>query len=92
MAETIMDPDEIWVGVVSRPDLVDDTVKNLIVDRRYIRVDQETGLVVVLQIGRKFWEAVTAYLPTDKKGRPDLKLLDRRRGGKLLWKRRKRQG
>ncbi len=92
MAETIMDPDEIWVGVVSRPDPVDDTVKNLIVDRRYIRVDQETGLVVVLQIGRKFWEAVTAYLPTDKKGRPDLKLLDRRRGGKLLWKRRKRQG
>jgi hypothetical protein len=92
MAETIMDPDEIWVGVVARPDLVDGSREDLVVDRRYIRVDRETGLLVVLQIGRKFWEAVTAYLPTDKKGRPDMRLLDKRRGGKLLWKRKGRQG
>lgn len=92
IAETIIDPDEIWVGVVARPDPIDKTVEELVVDRRYIRVDQETGLLVVLQIGRRFWEAVTAYAPTDKKGRPDRGLLARRRGGKLLWKRKKRQG
>ncbi|MEP3298560.1 MAG: PBECR2 nuclease fold domain-containing protein [Pseudoruegeria sp.] len=87
MAETLMDPDEIWIGVASKPDPVDRSVEELIIDRRYIRVDPKTGLIVVFEIGRKWWEAITAYPPTDKKGRPDLKLLDRRRGGKLVWKR-----
>lgn len=87
IAETILDPDEIWIGVSSKSDPVDPTVEELFMDRRYVRVDAETGLIVVYQVGRKWWEAITGYHTTDRKGRPDLKLLDRRRGGKLLWKR-----
>ena len=60
-------------------------------DRRYIRVDRETSLILVFQIGRRWWEAITAYDTTDRRGRPDLSFLDRRRGGKLLWKRKERQ-
>ena len=87
IAETLSDPDEIWLGVAAKRDPVDRDYEELVVDRRYIRVDPETGLIVVFEIGRKWWEAVTAYAPTDRKGRPHLGLLDKRRGGKLLWKR-----
>lgn len=87
LAETLLDPDEIWLGVSAKVDPVDSDLEELVVDRRYIRVDPETGLIVVFQVGRKWWEATTAFAPTNKKGQPDLKLLDRRRGGKLLWKR-----
>jgi hypothetical protein len=83
----LLDPDEIWLGVSAKVDPVDSDLEELVVDRRYIRVDSETGLIVVFQVGRKWWEATTAFAPTNKKGQPDLKLLDRRRGGKLLWKR-----
>ena len=62
-------------------------LQELLIDRRYIRADPDKGLMVVLEVGRKWWEAKTAYIPTDRKQRPDLKLLDRRRGGKLIWKR-----
>lgn len=81
LAEALMDPDEIWIGLARKGD-------ELVVDRRYIRVDPESGLLVVFEIGRKFWEAITAYMPTKKSRKPDLGLLDKRRGGKLLWKRR----
>ncbi|WP_321362608.1 PBECR2 nuclease fold domain-containing protein [uncultured Celeribacter sp.] len=87
IAETLLDPDEIWIGVSAKSDPVDPDVEELHLDRRYVRVDAETGLIVVYQVGRKWWEAITGYNTTDRKGRPDLKLLDRRRGGKLLWKR-----
>lgn len=87
IAETIMDPDEIWIGVARKPDPINPDLEELLVDRRYIRVDPDSGLLVVFEIGRKWWEAVTAYAPTDRKGNPDLRLLDLRRGGKLLWKR-----
>ena len=40
-----------------------------------------------LTIGRRWWEAITVYNPTKKNGAPDLNLLDKRRGGKLIWKR-----
>jgi hypothetical protein len=87
MAETLLDPDEIWIGVAAKTDPINPDQTELIVDRRYIRTDKETGLMVVFEIGRKWWEAITAYAPTNKKRDPDLKLLDRRRGGKLVWKR-----
>ncbi|WP_226781847.1 PBECR2 nuclease fold domain-containing protein [Oceaniglobus trochenteri] len=87
MAETLMDPDEIWVGVSRAIDPVDGVSEDQVIDRRYIRVDPVSGIVVVFQIGRRWWEAITAYQPTTKKGEPDLRLLDRRRGGKLRWKR-----
>lgn len=88
MAETLLDPDEIWIGIATKPDPVDPSVQELLIDRRYIRVDPDLGIIVVLEIGRKWWEPITVYDPTKKSGQPDLKLLDRRRGGKLLWKRR----
>lgn len=82
MAETLLDPDEIWMGVARKTGSDD-----LVVDRRYIRVDPKTAIQIVFEIGEKFWEAVTAYNPTKKKGDVDFKALDRRRGGKLLYKR-----
>lgn len=87
MAETLRDPDEIWLGVAVKRDPIDANVEELVIDRRYVRVDKKTGLLVVYEIGRKWWEAITAYPPSDKKGNPHFGLLDRRRGGKLIWKR-----
>lgn len=87
MAEALMDPDEIWLGIAAKPDPVNPDQEELIIDRRYIRADPSTGLVLVMELGRQWWEAVTAYNTTDKRGNPDLDLLDRRRGGKLLWER-----
>ncbi|OJY36352.1 MAG: head morphogenesis protein [Rhodobacterales bacterium 65-51] len=87
MAEALIDPDEIWLGVAAKPDPLDAMVQELLVDRRYIRVDPELGIVVVMEVGRRWWEPITIYDPTKKNGQPDPKLLDRRRSGKLLWKR-----
>lgn len=87
MAEVLMDPDEIWIGVAAKKDPVDPTVTEFILDRRYIRVDPDNGFLAVFEIGRRWWDAITIYNPTDKKGRPDLNLLNRRRGGKLIWRR-----
>ena len=87
LAEALLDPDEIWIGVASKPDPVDRTSSELFVDRRYIRVDPVTGLVVVMQIGRRWWDEITAYPATDAKGRPNFSVLNGRRGGKLIWKR-----
>lgn len=84
MAETLMDPDEIWMGVARKADSGDH-----VVDRRYIRVDPVTAIQIVFEIGDRFWEAVTSYNPTTKKGDADFRALDKRRGGKLLYKRRK---
>tara|TARA_R110002124_G_scaffold91506_1_gene232893 strand:- start:17899 stop:20781 length:2883 start_codon:yes stop_codon:yes gene_type:complete len=86
MAEALMDPDEIWLGLVEMPDPVDPQRRDVYVDRRYVRTDAKTGIMVVLQMGLKFWETITAYNPIRGK-KPDLEGLDRRRGGKLLWKR-----
>lgn len=85
MAETLLDPDEIWMGVARKSESGD-----LVVDRRYIRVDPVTAVQIVFEIGEKLWEAVTSYNPTTKKGDADFKALDRRRGGKLLYKRPKK--
>lgn len=89
LAEALMDPDEIWQGVAVKRDPVNPDLQELLVDRRYIRVDSKTGLVIVFEIGERFWEAITAYNATTKTGKLDLKTLDRRRGGKLLYKRKK---
>ena len=87
MAEALMDPDEIWLGVAAKPDPVSSDLDELLVDRRYIRADTALGIMVVLQVGRRWWEPVTAYLPQNHKGKPNVKGIQGRRGGKLLWKR-----
>jgi len=90
LAEAILDPDEIWLGVARKVDPADPEAEELIVDRRYIRADPKSGLMVVFEIGERFWNAVTAYVTTTKTGKPDLNALDRRRGGKLIYSRRKK--
>lgn len=91
MAETLMDPDEIWIGVARKEDPSDKLTEELVVDRRYIKVDAKTGIQIVFEIGHRFWEAITSYNPTTKKGDADFKALDRRRGGKLVYKRKGRR-
>lgn len=81
MAEALIDPDEIWIGVTEYAS------KELAIDRRYIRLDDRSGILIVMDMGSRWWDPVTSYNPTKKSGRPDLGLLHRRRGGKLLWKR-----
>ena len=87
MAETLMDPDEIWIGVARKVDPADQQSEELLVDRRYIRVDRKTGIQIVFEIGQRFWEAVTSFNRTTKKGDPDFHALDRQRKGKLVYKR-----
>lgn len=87
MAEALMDPDEIWLGVAAKPDPLQEDYEELMFDRRYIRADPNLGIISVLEVGRKWWEPITIYDPSKKNGKPDLGLLNRRRGGKLLWKR-----
>jgi len=87
MAEALLDPDEIWLGVAAKPDPVRPDVPEYLLDRRYIRLDPELGIIAVMEVGRKWWEPVTIYDPSKKNGAPDLRLLDLRRGGKLLWTR-----
>lgn len=85
MAEALMDPDEIWIGVARKAESGD-----LVVDRRYIRVDPKTAMQIVFEIGEKTWEAVTSFDFTDKKGNADFTALDKRRVGKLIYKRQKK--
>lgn len=82
MAETLLDPDEIWMGVARKAESGD-----LVVDRRYIRVDPNTAIQIVFEIGEKWWDAVTSFDFTDKRGRADFSALDKRRVGKLVYKR-----
>lgn len=81
MAETIMDPDEIWIGLIEKKG-----ADMPIFDRRYIRTDGETGIVGVFEVGRKEWNATTIY-PTGRGDKSSLSTLEARRGGKLIWKR-----
>jgi hypothetical protein len=78
------------MGVANKADPIDKTRQELVVDRRYIRADPKSGLMIVFEIGERLWQAVTAYNTTTKKGEPDFAALDRRRGGKLLFKRPKK--
>lgn len=87
MAEVIQDPDEIWIGVTEKKLKAFPGQREFLVERRYIRLASDGPFVGVMEVGRKWWEPVTLYPTTDKKGRFDLGLLDVRRGGKLLWKR-----
>lgn len=85
MAETLLDPDEIWIGVARKAESGD-----LVVDRRYIRVDPKSAIQIVFEIGEKWWDAVTSFDFTDKRGDADFGALDRRRVGKLVYKRPKK--
>ncbi len=86
LAEAIKDPDEIWLGlrevpVSDQPDFVD-----LVLTRRYIRVDPKTSLFSMFEMGRIAWQGVTGYASWNR-AKPDYRHIDKQRVGKLLWKR-----
>lgn len=86
MAETMLDPDEIWIGVSAKRDPIRPDLQEFLIDRRYIRANQDLGFVGVMQVGRKWWEETTFYVP-NRDGKFSLPTLNGRRGGKLIWKR-----
>lgn len=91
LAETIRDPDEIWLGLraVQLPQFGD--YEDILLTRRYVRVDPVTGLFVSFDLGRRWWEPVTGFRPTrdysKTGGKTNWNFIAGQRGGKLLWKR-----
>ncbi len=84
LAEAMMDPDEIWIGVAQRHDKSGDAPDELVVNRRYVRADRKSGLMIAVEMGERFWSAVVA------RGRDQMGELDMRRNGKLVFQRSKR--
>lgn len=90
LAEAIIDPDEIWLGARTR--IMPDGYGELLMTRRYIRVEPGTGLFASFDLGRRFWTGVTGFRPSKDydPARPvktNWSYLDHERIGKLLWKR-----
>lgn len=86
MAETILDPDEIWIGLIEKANPASRSASDIWLDRRYIRAYPDQGFMAAFQIGRKWWEETTVY-PTAGSASEPFKGLDLRRGGKLIWRR-----
>ncbi|MFV0411474.1 MAG: PBECR2 nuclease fold domain-containing protein [Paracoccus sp. (in: a-proteobacteria)] len=86
LAEAMRDPDEIWLGVREVPiEGFPDEVE-LMLTRRYIRVDPETALQAVFEMGRRHWQGVTGY-GSYNRAKPDYSHINKQRVGKLIWKR-----
>ena len=85
-AEAIIDPDEIWLGLRTKELDGFPGYEDWAINRRYIRADRQTGIYAVFDIGRRWWEATTAFAPRNR-SKPDFNYLHRQRSGKLLWKR-----
>ena len=91
MAEAIKDPDEIWIGVAERNihDLQGGG-KELVLDRKYIRVDPKTGLLAIFELFQNGWTGKTAFHPLKKNSvRTDVNQINKRRRGKLIYQRTK---
>lgn len=86
LAEAIMDPDEIWLGAREVPVKGFPGQVEIMLTRRYIRVDPDNALMTLFEIGRRGWQGVTGFAARNRK-RPDFRNLDAQRIGKLLWKR-----
>lgn len=86
LAEVILEPDEIWLGVREVPDDRFPGYVEQMITRRYVRVDPKTALFVLFEIGRRAWGGVTGYASFNR-SKPDFHHIDRQRVGKLLWKR-----
>ena len=91
LAEAMIDPDEIWLGVREVPVDTFPGYTELMVTRRYIRVDPSTALYTMFEVGRRAWGAVTGYASYNR-AKPDFSHINKQRVGKLLWKRKKRPG
>lgn len=86
LAEAIMDPDEIWLGIREVPVDGFEGYVEQILTRRYIRLDPVTALQAVYEVGRKYWGAVTGYASFNR-SKPDYRHIDKQRVGRLLYKR-----
>lgn len=88
LAEAIRDPDEIWIGVVERtiPEDQGGGTERLI-DRRYIRVDPKTGLLVIFELVGNQWIGRTAFAPKGKNTKTDANQIDKRRSGHRIYRR-----
>lgn len=86
IAEAILDPDEIWVGVREVPLDAHPGQFDQALTRRYVRVDPDNGLVVMMEMGRKYWREITGYASLNR-ARPDHRHIDAQRVGRLVWKR-----
>ena len=87
LAEAIMDPDEIWLGVRARRTGLDDPLQHF-TTRRYIRVSPDYGVMMMFELGARHWSWITGFAPEIDGKNPDLEYLDALRVGKLLFKRR----
>lgn len=87
LAEAIMDPDEIWLGVRARRTGLDDPLQHF-TTRRYIRVSPDYGVMMMFELGAQHWSWVTGFAPEIDGKTPDLDYLNALRVGKLLYKRR----
>lgn len=90
-AEAILDPDESDRRGSSDPDR-QHTIRIYHRQALRIRVDPGSGLVVVFEMGRLWWKGSPPTTPRRRARAVDLNLLDKRRGGKLLWKRKMMAG
>ncbi|WP_320200504.1 phage portal protein family protein [Agrobacterium sp. rho-13.3] len=84
LAEAMMDPDEIWIGVARKLDDNGDAGDELFVTRRYVRADRKSGLMLVVEMGERVWNAVIA------RGQDQMTAMDVRRNGKLVFQRSKK--
>ena len=89
LAETIKDPDEIWVGVASvRIPEDQGGGEELVIDRKYIRVDPNTGLLAIFELLKGRWTAKTGFKPTKKNSTATaVNTIQKRRTGVLVFKR-----
>lgn len=90
LAETIIDPDEIWMGV--RELVLPNGYASQVMTRRYIRLDPDTGMFAAFDLGQRFWSGLTGFRPSkaydaDKAVKTNWSYLNHERVGKLLWKR-----
>ncbi len=86
LAEALRDPDEIWLGVREVPIEGFPDEFELQLTRRYIRIDPETALFTMFEVGRRNWQAVTGYASYNR-AKPDYSHIGKQRVGKLIWKR-----
>ncbi len=82
-AETIQDPDEIWVNWQT----VDKTGEVRLI-RNYLRWDPDLAALVIFKWSPRGWEGVTTYDPrAGKQNKPRKKGLDKQRTGVLIYRR-----
>lgn len=85
LAEAVIDPDEVWIGVARKYDENGEGDDELLVTRRYVRADAKSGLMIAVEMGERFWNAVIS------RGN-GMSATDMRRNGRLVFKRPKKKG